>query len=334
MKKVYINGSYLSKKQQESLFWDNFSVSNTTHIWEFEPTIHRFYWAKYLFKNFFINLLSSERKNSDIQVFNSVIGCFFYNPQKKNILILHSYDIWVGAEFVAKNTSGAVKYFWVMFLEKLFWNYIQKKIKQFDTVFVSTHDRLEYIKRTLKDDAIWLPNIVQLPWNYEGKKIESITHVFCPERVDNNKWLEIRKQILLYLKNNIKNIHIELLERWEEIDSFTQWLQENDIQVTWIPFLTRDELYQKLSENDLIVGIFQNGALGITNMETMLLKRPLISYDTWESIQVPKEDLLEYTEKILHNPSFREKEIEKNYTYVTDIHTLENYKKIFTQALD
>ena len=68
-------------------------------------------------------------------------------------------------------------------------------------------------------------------------------------------------------------------------------------------------------------------------METMYLRTPIITYDKWEIIKNNPDNIIDYTQKILSSSDFREKEVEKNYQYITTCHSLENHYKIFSSAL-
>lgn len=332
-KKIYFNGSYLTLKQQHQMLGEDFKIYNTFHIWEKKPKKSFFYWGMYLVKNFWINFVSKERKDSDIQVFNSIIWCFFYNPQKKNILIIHSYDIGIGSEYVIKNSNSLVKRVLIQTLDLVLWRYIKKRILLFDTVFAATYDRYLFIQEHIRKDVSFLPNIVELNKKYTKKDYSKIQQVFCPERVDAGKWLDMRKQILSMIKTQLPHATISLLERGNNLESLKKWLQKNNIEVSWISYMEEQELHKKIYESDLVIGIFQNGALSITNIETMLLKTPIVTYDAWGVLKIGPPDIKEYTLKILQDIDFRKQEIEKNYSYVVKSYSFSSYSNNFTQAL-
>lgn len=161
MKKIYINGSYLSKNQQRRIFWKQ-EIYNTYNIYEHKPEKTKYYWIKYITKNFFINLKSKERKQCDIQIFNSIVWCLFYNAKKKNIIIIHWYDIWIGTEYLLKNTNSFIKKIIIKTAHFFLWKYIKKSIKKFDYVFAATYDRFLYIKKHINKNVTFLPNIIDI----------------------------------------------------------------------------------------------------------------------------------------------------------------------------
>ena len=329
---IYFNGSYLTKAQQGSILWEGYIIHNTFHIGEKKPQKWFLYWWRYLVKNIWINFMSKERKVSNIQVFNSIIWCFFYDSSKKNILIVHSYDIGIGSHIVASNSHSYIKKIGLCVLEKILWSYIRRKILLFDRVFVATQDRLKYIQKNISSEAEFLPNIIE--WVYPNKKqSDSIQKVLCPERVDSAKWLEYRKKVIQTITQLLPKVEIELLERGENIWEFKKWLNSENIKVRWIEYMTPTELHGKIRKSDLVIGIFQNGALSMTNMETMLLQTAIVTYDTWWPIQVALDKIEEYTEKLLQDEVFRRASILKNYNYITAHHSVTNYREIFMNAL-
>jgi len=331
-KNIYFNGSYLSSDQQKKMLGNGYKIYNTFHIWEEKTKKHKFYWLKYLIDNFFINIFSSERKKSEIQIFNSIIGCFFVDKTKNNILILHSYDIGINSFYVAKNSSSNIKKIMIFVWELIIWKFIRKRINLFDSVFVSTYDRYMYVKKNIRNDVCFLPNIVHI--DNCNKNISKIKNkVFCPERIDNNKWLEIRKKIITLLQKKLDSPTFYMIKTWDEFKNFSSWINKNNINVKWLPYLNDKELYAHILSSNIVLGIFNNGALSITNMETMLLKTSIITYDKWEIIKNDINNIEEYGKKIINVPAFKEHEIKRNYEYISSVHSMDFYSKLFTSYL-
>gem|GEM_PF-6621507 len=71
------------------------------------------------------------------------------------------------------------------------------------------------------------------------------------------------------------------LEAGDDLESFKIWAKQNHISISWFGFLERSMLQKKIYEADLVIGIFKNGALSMNNIESMLLKTSIITYDRW-----------------------------------------------------
>ncbi len=77
-----------------------------------------------------------------------------------------------------------------------------------------------------------------------------------------------------------------------------------------------DKLHEKIYNADLVIWIFNNWALSMNNLETMILKTSIITFDKWWIIKKDLNELTTYINNIYLNYNFRIKEIEKNYRYV------------------
>ena len=287
-----------------------------------------------MLRNYFFLLFNKYRKKSDIQIFDSIIWCFFYNKKKTNIIFIHSYDIGIWSEIIIKNSSSKIKIYLIKILDFLFWRYIKVKLHKFDKIFVTTYDRYLYLKWYGYKNIVFLPNIIKIAHNSSKKSHhKKVTHILCPERVDINKWLDFRKKIILTIHKIDPSIQFSLLDQWSELEKFKTWISDNNIPATWFPFSPLNILHKKIHDSHLIIWIFNNGALSMTNMETMLLKTPLITYDKWWSIKISNSDILKYTEKMILDYNFRMNEVQKNYDYVVKNCSPENYKKVFTTFL-
>jgi len=325
MKKIYINGSYLSLSDQKNIFKDKYKIYNSFHIWEKKAIKGYFYWARYLLVNYVINLCSIQRIKADIQIFNSIIWCFFYSKKKKNIIIIHSYDIWINSDYIIENSPSKIMKYTVKILEVILWKYIRRQLQKFDGVLVATHDRLEYIRENINSESVFLPNIVEFENIYDSWKKKII---FCPERVDINKWLEDRKKVIKLFSQKLPHYLIIMIERWNDMSEFKSWLKKEKIDVQWVPYMTEIDLLKQISTSSYVIGIFNNWALSITNMQTMLLKTAIITYDKWEVIKIDKSEITEYTEKMIADDEFRKWEIHKNFTYISENHNLEKHREI------
>ena len=161
-KKIYLNGSYLSPKEQIEVFWENYEISNTYNIHETDIQLGRFFWGKYLWNNLKLNLSTTERKKSDIQIYNSILWVLFYDMKKINILILHGYDIGVWTELMIQNTSSPIKKIILYILNFILWRCIRRQIRKFDYIYASTYDRYLYIQKHISDRVIFLPNPIDI----------------------------------------------------------------------------------------------------------------------------------------------------------------------------
>lgn len=332
MKKIFTNWYFpLPRKYEKEVFWDEYIITR-----KFVSVQQGFlYWLKYLIKNIIFLYFYKERKEADIQIFDGISWCFYYDKNKKNILLIHSYDIWVWSEIILQSTTSKIKKWWYMILEFLFWRYIRKKIKMFDGVYAATHDRYLYIKKNIRDDVIFLPNIIDIDFDSSNKKISpQIKRVFCPERAEKNKWLDFRKKVILKIIESTPDVQFNFLNYGLDLDNFKKWVHQNNINAIWIDYLEKDELKQKIYDSDLVIWIFNNGSLSLTNLETMLLRTPIITYDKWWSIKKEKNDLLSYLEELINNKWFRETEVEKNYNFVKDFYCVKNFKKLLFHSIN
>ena len=90
-----------------------------------------------------------------------------------------------------------------------------------------------------------------------------------------------------------------------------------------------DKLHEKIYNADLVIWIFNNWALSMNNLETMILKTSIITFDKWWIIKKDLNELTTYINNIYLNYNFRIKEIEKNYRYVIKKHSVKNFRKNF-----
>lgn len=331
MKKIFLSWYIpIPKEYDDIIFWKKHEIRRE---W---VTVKKttFYYFKYMLKNYIFLSTHKYRKKADIQMFDSIIWCFFYDKKKTNIIFIHSYDIGIWWEITIQNCSSKTKIYIIKALEYTFWKYIEKKLHTFDNILVTTYDRYTYLQWRGFKNIIFLPNIIKIAYS-SPKKIQSkkITHILCPERADINKWLEYRKKIILKIQELLPDSRFHFLEIGDNIEDFKQWTQENKVKCSWFWFLPLDELHKKIHNTDLVLWIFNNGALSMSNMETMILKTPLITYDKWWSIKIDNSNILKYTEKMISDYNFRMNEVQKNYDYVIKNCSPENYKKIFTTFL-
>jgi len=332
MKKIIFFNWYipLSIKDEKIIFWNKYIIYRK---W---TTISKtkFYYIKYIFSNLFSLFFYKERIKSNIQIFDSIIWCFFYDKTKKNFIFIHSYDIWIWSKIMYKNTTLKTKKILIIILELILWKYIRYKLNKFDCIFTTTYDRYLYIKKNITNNVEFIPipiNEIKIKPKEYRKKIK---YVLCPERAEINKWLNFRKKIILEIKRKNPEAIFNFLNDWENLLEFKNWLEKNNIKVQWFPFLKKEELHKKIYESDLVIWIFNNGALSLNNIETMLLKTSIITYDKWWIIKKEKEDLIQYFNKIYLDINFRKNEIEKNYNFAKNTYSLENFKNIFTKYLD
>ncbi len=330
MKIIYLNWFIpIPKIHDKYIFWNKYTIVRENikpHKWYFWH-IHS------ILDNFLLLLNSNNRKLSDIQILDWIIWCFFLNKNKKNFIVIHSFDIWIWIENTIKMSNSKIKKYIMYFLDFTLWKYIKYKIKKFDCIFTTTHDRYEYIKNHISSKVEFLPCIIDTHYIWTIKKDNEINKIFCPERCDLYKWLEFRKILILEIKKILPNYIFEFIHIWNDLDNFKKWLNKNNIKVTWINYLKKNELEEKIVNSDLIIWIFNNWSLSITNIQTMLLKTAIITYDKWGIIKKEKNELIPYLNELCNNNNFRKNEILKNYIFAKYTYWKSNFKKVISTYL-
>jgi glycosyltransferase involved in cell wall biosynthesis len=281
---------------------------------------------------------SGEMKKYDIVHFNNTENFLLFQKQAWQISIAesHGFDFWVNYRWLVKDEKNIVKYIlWNIFNFFVWWK-IRRKIQEFDLYYCSTPDMLEPLRQKVRADVKWLPNpintdifqpqgdIIQLEWN---------PACFFPTRLHGDKKPEYAIDIFQnYIKPNYPEATLHLLNQWFEVSKYKKVLSD-ETTYFWHDFMDKETLAAKVRGSDFCFWDFSIGGLSLMPMQIMACKKPIVTYDMYELIKVPRQDLWELTRKLFEDEDFKKEYIERNYQYIMHFHTEKSIAKMHLENL-
>lgn len=289
----------------------------STPGWKYIPWNMYMIWKKYR---------KGEMKKYKIVHFNNTENFLNYKkiPGQISIAESHGFDFWVNYPWLVKDEKNPVKYIvWRCIDLCIGWK-IRKKIREFDIYYCSTPDMLEPLRKKVRLDVKWLPNPINTEIFFpEGKTIDMPGNPACffPTRLHGDKKPEYAIEIFQkYIKAKFPDATLHLLNQWYELWKYKKELSDSSTYF-WHDFMDKETLAAKIRGSDICFWDFSIGGLSLMPMQIMACKKAIISYDMHEIIKIPREELMDYTMKIMEDNEFKKSEIEKNYDYIMWYHT-------------
>ncbi len=334
--KYFMNWFFFQYKILKRNLWDKFNFEiNYPNIWKWTPGIkyipQNFILMKKLYKKNIIN-------NYDIVHFNNTENFLNFKPQKNQVSIAesHWFDFWVNYAGFVKDEKNILKNIVWRCIDLLFGWKIRKKIQEFDIYYCSTPDMLEPLRKKVRKDVKWLPNPIDTSIfkpEWEIIKLEWFPSFFFPTRVHWDKKPEVAINIFRnYIKPNYPNATLHLLNQWYEVDKYKKILSDKSTYY-WHDFMDKETLASKIRWSDYCFWDFSIWWLSLMPMQIMASKKPIISYDMHEILKIPREELEEFTKKLMNDDKFRNEYIERNYNYIMEYHTEESICKMHIDNL-
>ena len=171
-----------------------------------------------------------------------------------------------------------------------------------------------------------MPNPVNTEiFNPEGKviKLEWNPACFFPTRLHWDKKPEYAIKIFQeYIKPRYPEATLHLLNQWFEVEKYKKELSDPKTYF-WHDFMDKETLAAKIRGSDFCFWDFSIGGLSLMPMQIMATKKPIVTYDMHELIKVPREELLNLTQKLFEDKKFCKEYVEKNYKYILEVHSEE-----------
>ncbi len=269
-----------------------------------------------------------EIQKYDIVHFNNTENFLNFKklPYQVSIAESHGFDFGVNYDRYLRDEKNIFKKILGRLIDKLLWWKIRKKIQEFDIYYCSTPDMLEPLKDKVRKDVKWLPNPVNTEiFNPEGKviKLEWNPACFFPTRLHWDKKPEYAIKIFQeYIKPRYPEATLHLLNQWFEVEKYKKELSDPKTYF-WHDFMDKETLAAKIRGSDFCFWDFSIGGLSLMPMQIMATKKPIVTYDMHELIKVPREELLNLTQKLFEDKKFCKEYVEKNYKYILEVHSEE-----------
>ncbi|HEY3375703.1 MAG TPA: glycosyltransferase family 4 protein [Candidatus Aquicultor sp.] len=174
-----------------------------------------------------------------------------------------------------------------------------------DRVFYSTPD-LKVHADTVRGDAMFLPNPIQTEL-FEPKGFDG-THgkVLLISRIDPVKGIDVAFEALEKLKERNPKIEIDAFAWGPDLARF-----KDKSFVNFIPPVSHSEIATLIPRYQVIVGQFELGIMGMSEMEAMACARPVVSdfeYQSWYAEAPPlvqakrADEIVAKVERLLGDP--------------------------------
>jgi glycosyltransferase involved in cell wall biosynthesis len=322
-KKYLINSFYFQKLLFEKYLSDYFDFDfsptefqKTERALRYVPsnflTLKKMYWSKKI-------------NTYDIVHFNRPEAFYVYKklPNQLSVFEAHGFDIGVLAELYLKDIHSPWKQQMGRWVDAFLRKKIIKHIKQVDLWYCSTPDMVSPLTEWCGRTPEWLPNPIDIDFFTpieSTKKLEGSPACFLAARLHGDKKPEIAINIFQnYIKPRFKDATLHLIATGELVKKYQAELTD-PMTYFWHPYMTKEELRDKLRGADLVFGDFSIGALSMLPLQVMALKKPVITLDKYEVIKKPVEELPEFTLQLLEDAKFRDEWIERCYKHVHEVH--------------
>ncbi|MBU4217090.1 glycosyltransferase [Candidatus Parcubacteria bacterium] len=252
-------------------------------------------------------------------------------PGQISIFEIHGFDIGVCGELYLKDLHSPTKQRLGLFLDKLIENKIKKNIQLADIFYCSTPDLVEPITKWCGRKPTWLPNPIDTSlFVPEGGviKLEGEPACFLAARLHGDKKPEVAIDIFENtIKKHFSKATLHLIASGELTDLYKRKLNDSKTYF-WHGYMSKEELAAKLRGADLVFGDFSIGALSLLPMQVMALRRPLVSFDNYETLKTSVAEMPGLAIKLLTDDKFKNDIVEKNYQYILNNHDSESVAKI------
>jgi len=284
--------------------------------------------------------LQGKIKDFDVVHINAWENFLNYRRIKGQTSIAESHGFHLGANFkrflideanfFKRNASYAMEFF----LSKR----MKEKINEFDIYYCSTPDMLKPLREQVRYDVKWLPNPIDTDFftpNGPKIKLEGNPAIFFPTRLHKDKRPDIGINIFRnHILKEFPNATLHFIKQPFN-DYYAYWknkLGENKTYHWDLSFMPRSELVKYYRGADLVMGGFSIGACGLMELETMACGTPVIVNDLYE-LKTPMPKLAPLSIKLLNDPVFKKKWIQRTVKYVRAVHGPEAVAKLHRQNI-
>lgn len=200
-------------------------------------------------------------------------------------------------------------------------------LKKADLVFYSTPNLREDVEAVRKD-AIFIPNPVKISNPLEGEyKLESgKINILLFTALWERKGVDIAFPALKKLTEIYDNrINIIALDFGSERDKYNKYKFVN-----YRDKIAHEDINSFISQFDIVIGQLKVGAIGVSELEVMAHKRPLVSnfkYDEFYPEKCPliscdnSKDVVKEVQKLIENAELRRKVAEKQFRWANKYHS-------------
>ncbi len=249
--------------------------------------------------------------------------CYKKLPNQLSVFEAHGFDIGVLAESYLKDIVSPWKKYVGKFVDMFLKKKIIEHIKQVDLWYCSTPDLVRPLSEWCGRTPEWLPNPIDIDFfspDIPKKKLEGSPACFLAARLHGDKKPEIAIDIFKkYIKPQFKDATLHLIATGELVKKYQSELTDPNTYF-WHPYMTKEQLREKLRGADLVFGDFSIGALSMLPLQVMALKKPVITLDKYEVIKKSIEELPEFALKILEDTKFRNGWVERCFKHVHEVH--------------
>jgi len=182
-------------------------------------------------------------------------------------------------------------------------------LKRADRVLYSTPDLKVHADRA-RTDAMFLPNPIQTemfePKGFEGTEDK----ILLISRIDKVKGIDVAFAALEKIKKNYPKVQIDALMWGPDLERF-----KNSDAVNFIPKVTHKELAGMIPNYRIVVGQFELGIMGMSEMEALACARPVVchfEYQDWYAEAPPlalakqENEIVARIEELLAKPKLCE----------------------------
>ena len=191
----------------------------------------------------------------------------------------------------------------------LFKTVTKMSLDRAERVFYSTPDLKVHAEKA-RADATFIPNPIRTelfePRSFEGTG----NKVFLISRIDKIKGIDVAFRALERIKKNNPKLQIDALTWGPDLERFKECGFIN-----FIPKMTHEELARLIPDYRVVVGQFELGIMGMSEMEAMACARPVVchfEYQDWYAEAPPlalaktEDEIVERVEELLEKPALCE----------------------------
>lgn len=334
-------------KQKIKVFIDGFTFlydSYESELKNMEFTLFKgfekkfdFYWNYRLLKKMFIN---GELDKYDVLHISNWFATLLVKYKKPHqVWLAHSHGFHIGLNFkkALEDSTFSMK-FLGFFLGLAYHNRIKNALKKTDIFAVAIPNCLNAAKK-IRKDAVWLPNPINDDFFKVPKKISGLEgnpKIFFPTRLHKMKSPELGFKIFddILKKYPLAKLHlIRYPQRYSQYNLFKKYTDKYEKYIIWHDFIPRQEFPSYYSSFDLVLGAFGKGLLNLVELEAMACGATVVSWDKYEFIKIPLNDLSKFSLKLLSDNKYKENYVKRSKEYVKNVHGISAASKKYEQVI-
>lgn len=210
-------------------------------------------------------------------------------------------------------------HFWI---NKLIFHYA-------DLVFYSTPDLKRHIE-VYNIKATFIPNPLDIE-NFQETNLPSINSIFIHAAISQIKGAEIFLPALKEAKKKFPQLEISHLNYGDMLQEIIK------LNFSILPWIKRDRLKEVISKSGLVLGQFKVGAIGMSELEALACKRPVVchfEYDDAYPTPPPfikaktSEEIFQIIEQYTKDSEIFLKDKEKYREWVIENHSKEKIERL------